>query len=404
MRKLNALAIARATKRGLYPDGDGLYLQIGSHPDVRSWIYRYRFDGKVRYLGLGSANAIGLKRARELVAEPRRLRAEGTDPLNAKRAKKNEAKIAAARAMTFKDVAEDYIRAHEPDWSNAVHRAQWRSTMATFVYPVIGNIPVSAIDTALVLKVLQPIWHDRIETAVRVRGRIESVLDAARAVDLRDGTNPALWKGHLDKLLAKPAQVRKVEHLAALPYRELPAFIKQLRARHGLGAVALEFTIQTAARTSEVLGATWNEIDFDSHVWTIPGTRMKASKEHRVPLNSRAVELLRGLHAARSSNFLFPGKPDTGLAKSTMLKVLELMGRRDLTVHGFRSSFRDWAAEQTAFPSEVVEAALAHTIGNKVEAAYRRGDLFEKRARLMQAWCDYCEQPATADKVVPIRK
>jgi integrase len=403
MGKLNALAIARATKRGLYPDGDGLYLQIGSHPDVRSWIYRYRIDGKVRYLGLGSANAIGLKRARELVTEPRRLRAEGIDPLETKRAKKNDAKIAAARAMSFKDVAEDYIRAHEPDWSNAVHRAQWRSTMATFVYPVIGSIPVSAIDTALVLKVLQPIWHSRIETAVRVRGRIESVLDAA-AVGLRDGTNPAMWKGHLDKLLAKPNQVRKVEHLAALPYRELPAFLKQLRTRQGLGAMALEFTILTAARTGEVLGATWSEIDLDNRIWLIPGARMKAGKEHRVPLNTRAVEILGGLHAARSSSFVFPGKPDSGLAKSTMLKVLELMGRRDLTVHGFRSSFRDWCAERTNYPREICEEALAHSSGSAVELSYRRTDYFAQRGKLMQDWSDYCEQPAAADKVVPIRK
>src|SRR5262245_45143367 len=397
MGKLTALKVDRLTKPGLYGDGDGLYLQV-SH-NGKSWIYRYRINGRGRYLGVGSATAIGLKRARELAAEPRRLHAEGIDPIEAKRAQRAAAAVNAAKLVTFRQCAESYITAHEHTWKSATHRQQWRSTLESFVYPLIGNFPVKDVDTSLVLKVLQPIWNERPETASRIRGRIETILNAAKSAGLRLGENPAMWKGHLQNLLPKPRAVRKVEHYAALPYREMPAFMQSLRGRQGLGARALEFAILTAARRGEVLGARWDEIDFDSRVWTVPAVRMKAGREHKVPLSKGAIAVLRPLHAVRSSDFVFAGMRGGGLSNSAMLKLLELMGRGDLAVHGFRSTFRDWAAEQTSFASEVVEMALAHTIANKVEAAYRRGDLFEKRARLMAAWSDYCGQAPASGAV-----
>jgi len=402
MGKLTALDVQRATGRQMLNDGGGLYLQV--RPGSKSWIFRYMLNGKRGHLGLGSANAITLKRARELAAEPRRLCAERIDPLAAKQAQRATAAADAAKQVTFAQCAEAYARAHEGSWRSIVHRAQWQSTLENYVYPVIGTLPVQAVDTPLVLKILEPIWHSKPETASRVRGRIESILDAARAREFRTGENPARWRGHLENLLPKPSTVRKAVHYAALSYREIPAFMKELRTRQGLGAVALQFAILTAARRGEVLGARWDEIDFQHRVWTIPGSRMKAGKEHRVPLSEAAIEILRPLHAVRSSEFVFPGKPGRALSNSAMLKLLELMGRGDLTAHGFRSTFRDWAAETTNYQHEVVEQALAHTISNGVERAYRRGDLFEKRARLMAAWADYCGQAqATSGGVVPIR-
>jgi integrase len=262
---------------------------------------------------------------------------------------------------------------------------------------------VQLVDTALVLKCLSPIWNTKNETAIRIRGRIEAILDAAKAQELRTGENPARWRGHLENLLAAPRKLRKTQHLAALPYREMPEFMTAVRGRQGIGARALEFTILTAARTSEVVYARWAEIDFGSATWTIPGERMKAGKAHAVPLSPGALEILRTLQSP--GEFVFPSyKRGNPISKSTMLKLLELMGRKDLTTHGFRSTFRDWAAEQTSYPSEVVEMALAHVVKNAVEAAYRRGDLFDKRARLMAAWSEYCAQAPTSSVVVPIRK
>jgi integrase len=405
MGKLNALKVDRLAKRGLHADGDGLYLQVGAHADAKSWIFRYRLNGKSRYLGLGSASAISLKRARELAAEPRRLVAEGIDPLDARRAQRATAAADAAKAVTFAQCAEAYARAREGSWRSIVHRAQWQNTLETYVYPVIGALPVQAVDTALVLKVLEPIWHSKPETASRVRGRIESILDAAKAREFRTGENPARWRGHLANLLPKPGDVRKSQHYAALGYRELPAFTQALRGRRGLGALALEFSILTAARRGEVLGAHWPEIDFEQRVWTIPGSRMKAGKEHKVPLSEPALAILRSLYAVRSSNttFVFPGKPGRSLSNTAMLALLGLMGRGDLTAHGFRSTFKDWASEQTAFSNEVTEMALAHTVGSAVERAYRRGDLFDKRRRLMDEWGRYCAAAPATGEVVGIR-
>jgi integrase len=402
MGKLTAIQVARAGTPGMYPDGHGLYLQV-THAGAKSWIYRYQLHGKPHYLGLGSASAITLKRARELLAEPRRLRAEGIDPVAAKKEKRSAARLAAARGVTFRQCAESYLATHEHAWGE-IHRQQWRASLQADAYPILGSLPVADVDTSIVLAVLRPIWQAKPIAANRLRSRIENVLDAAKSADLRSGENPARWHGHLENLLASPRRVRKVKHFAALPYRDMPAFMVALRNRDGLSPRALEFAILTAARAAEAVGARWSEIDFNERTWTTPASRMKSGKEHKVPLSARAVELLRDLHAIRSSDFVFPGKPGKGISTAAMLKTLAAMERNDLTVHGFRSTFRDWAAEQTSYPSEVVEMALAHAVKSAVEAAYRRGDLFEKRARLMTAWGDYCAQAATNSTVVPIRK
>jgi integrase len=403
MAKLTATQVAHLSEPGMYSDGAGLYLQV-THAGSKSWIYRYQLNGKKHYLGLGSASAITLKRARELLAEPRRLRAEGVDPVEKKREQRSAARVAAAQNMTFRQCADNYIAAHEHSWKSEKHRYQWRTSLQADAYPVMGSLPVAKIDTSIVLAVLRPIWQDKPESASRLRGRIETILDAAKSAGWREGENPARWSGHLEHWLPKPKKVRRVEHHAALDYRNLPAFMRELDTRQGLAARALRLTILTATRTSEALGARWEEVDFKARVWTVPATRMKSSKEHRVPLSLAALDLLHQLHSTRSSDFVFPGKPGAALSNSAMLNLLPLMGRGDLTVHGFRSSFRDWAAEATAYPNEVVEMALAHSIKGAAEAAYRRGDLFEKRARLMSAWSEYCAQAPTSDVVVPIRK
>jgi integrase len=400
--KLTALQVRRATEPGMYLDGGGLYLQVTS-ARARSWLYRYTLDGRERYLGLGSASAIDLKEARELATEARRLRAKGIDPVEERRARRATRKLENARTMTFKQCGESYIASHESGWRNDKHRQQWRSTLGTYVYPVIGALPVQKIDTALVTKVLEPIWLKRPETATRVRGRIERILDWAKARDFRQGENPARWRGHLDKLLPDQSKISRVTHHAALPYGEIPAFMAELRGRKSISARCLELTILTALRTSEVIGARSGEIDFEARVWTVPGSRMKAGKEHKIPLSQRALAILEDLHDEQNEFVFAGGRAGQPLSDAAMRKMLALMGRADLTVHGFRSSFRDWAADWTNFPSEVAEMALAHAIGDKVEAAYRRGDLFEKRRRLMNAWADFCGRPAAAGALLQLR-
>jgi integrase len=306
--------------------------------------------------------------------------------------------------MTFRQCAEAYIAAHEAGWRNAKHAAQWPSTLATYAYPIIGELPVSAVDTALVVKVIEPIWHTRTETASRVRGRVECVLDWAAVAGYRpsDAPNPARWKGHLENLLPKKSRIAPVKSLAALPYGELPAFMSELAMQTSIGALALQFAIFTAARTGEVVAARWSEIDLTAKLWTISAERMKAGREHRVPLSEPAVRILERLQALPASPFVFPGdNPRRPVSDMIMRTVLHRMNRADLTVHGFRSCFSDWCAERTNFPSETREMALAHRIGNAVEAAYRRGDLFAKRAELMRAWAAYCTGPAPAGEVVP---
>jgi integrase len=295
--------------------------------------------------------------------------------------------------MIFQKCAESYIEAHKAGWKNCKHAAQWSATLATYVYPIFGHLPVNDIDVALISNVLKPIWTTKTETASRLRGRVERILDWATVHNYRQGDNPARWRGHLDQLLPPRSRVQKVEHLAALPYAEIGQFMAELREQDSTSALSLEFLILTGTRTAEVIGATWSEIDLQAAVWTIPAERMKAQKEHRVPLSKPALAILKRLHKHRAGDYAFPGqKTGQPLSNMALLRLLERMGRPDLTVHGFRSTFRDWAAERTNFPREVAEQALAHSLPDKVEAAYRRGDLFDKRRQLMDAWARYCSQ------------
>jgi integrase len=359
----------------------------------------YRFAGKQREMGLGSASRAGtsLARARDLAAEARIALAAGLDPLEVRKAARHAERI----LPTFGECADAFIETHRSSWRNDKHIAQWTMTLSTYCAP-IRAMPIDKIETEAVLKVLQPIWERLPETAKRLRGRIEKVLDAATVRCFRTGENPARWRGHLQNLLAKPKGLTRGHH-AALPYEQLPEFMAQLRARYSLAARALEFAILTACRSGEVRSARWGEIDLAKATWVIPAGRMKAGKEHRVPLSDRAVALLAVLQETRTSDFIFPGnglnRPLSGMAMAMLLRRIKV---DSITVHGFRSTFRDWASETTAFPHEVCEQALAHSIGNKTEAAYRRGDLFEKRRKLMETWAIYCE-PKPSNVVSMIR-
>jgi len=381
--------------------GRGLYLQVtpGKFGPNKSWIFRYEVDGRDRYMGLGSTLDVSLFEAREKASQARKLRREGLDPLEEKRAGRAAQEQERARAITFAQAAERCVAAHRAGWRSQMHGVQWLKSLTDHAMPLIGALPVARIDTPLVLKVLQPIWQTKTESASRVRGRIEAVLDWAKVSGLREGENPARWKGHLDHLLPKPSRVTPIEHHAALPYTEIGAFLVELRERATVPAAALEFAILTAARTGEVLGAQWGEID--GGVWTIPGDRTKTHREHRVPLAPAALAVLD--RQERRDGFVFSREDGTRLNKNAMLETLWAMGRRDLTVHGFRSTFRDWAGEHTNFPRELAEAALAHVVGDKAEQAYRRGDALERRRKLMTAWAAYCAKPATSGEVMLIR-
>jgi integrase len=382
-------AKAPATNARFLADGRGLYLRVAA-AGTKSWIYRYRKGEKLHDMGLGPYRDVSLAEARERAAGQRKLRLDGNDPIAARQATRMAARLDAAKVMTFRQCAEAYIAAHQAGWRNPKHAAQWPATLAAYVYPAFGDLPVAAVDVGLVMKAIEPIWTTKPETASRVRGRIESVLDWATARGYRSGENSARWKGHLENLLPKRSKVARVEHHAALPYAELPGFMAELRQQNGIAARALEFAILTAARTGEVIGATWAEIDFEARLWTVPAGRMKAGRDHRVPLSEAAMAILRLLHGARTGDRVFP------ISNMAMLMLLRRMGRGDLTAHGFRSTFSDWCAEQTNTPSEVREMALAHTVGDKVEAAYRRGDMFDKRRHLAEAWARYCAaQPAS---------
>lgn len=405
--RLTALKVAKVKRPGMYADGAGLYLQVTGDGDKRvakSWIFRYQLRGRAREMGLGSFATFGLAEARIKATGCRRLTYEGIDPIDARRAERTRIALETAKALTFKACAEQFIAAHSAGWRNAKHAAQWTATLKAYAEPIIGSLPVHRIDTALVMKILEPLWSKKPETAGRLRGRIESVLDWATARGYRTGDNPARWRGHLDKLLPARAKVRQVKHHAALPYDELPDFMAALRAQEGVSARALEFLILTAARTGEVIGAKSEEIR--GRVWTVPAGRMKGGKEHRVPLSEPAVAIVEKMRKEHPGEFLFPGgKRAKPLSNMAMLALLERMGRADVTAHGFRSTFRDWAAERTGYASEVVEMALAHAIDNKVEAAYRRGDLFEKRNSLMAEWARFCARPMSSrdGQIVSIR-
>ena len=402
--KLTALAVSHAKRRGYYGDGGGLFLQV-SASGSKSWVFRFKEAGRLREMGLGPLHTIGLADARQRAQDCRKLRLDGKDPIEARRSERMNTRLDAAKAMTFRACAERYIAAHKAGWRNAKHAAQWTATLTTYVYPFFGALPVQAVDVGLVLKAIEPIWTTKPETAGRVRGRIESILDWATARGYRKGDNPARWRGHLENLLPKRSKVRRVRHHAALPYGEIGSFMAELRQQEGVAARALEFSIMTAGRTGEVIGARWDEFNIAERLWTVPAERMKGGREHRVPLSDAVLAILEKMAAIRQSDFVFPGgKANRPLSNMAFLMLLRRMGHGDLTAHGFRSSFRDWAAERTNFPSEVAEMALAHTVSDKVEAAYRRGTMFEKRRQLGAAWAKCCSVPMPAAQVVPIRE
>ena len=392
LNKLSATQAAKLKAPGRHSDGGGLYLFIDAY-GRRRWIFMYARDGKRTELGLGGGRDLPLATARIEAGKLREILAAGGDP---KSERMKDDKI-----PTFGEAADAYVEAMKPSWRNAKHAAQWAMTLTKYASPIRGK-PVNAIGTQDILGVLQALWKRTPETAERLRGRIENVLDAAKAKGHRTGENPARWRGHLDQLLPKRQRLSRGHH-SALPYDVLPDFMADLRSRSAVAAQALEFAILTAARSGEVLGAEWNEIDLDKKVWIIPPTRMKAGREHRVPLSPRAVEIMKCLHKPGAEGFVFPGpKPKKPLSSMAMAMLLRRM-KSEVTVHGFRSTFRDWASETTGFSHEVCEMALAHTIGNKAEAAYRRGDLFDKRRKLMEAWASYCAKQ-TGDKVVAAGK
>ncbi|MEJ7807079.1 MAG: integrase arm-type DNA-binding domain-containing protein [Telluria sp.] len=393
LNKLTAVAILRLKEPGYYGDGGGLVLQV-SLSGAKSWLFRYSRAGKKHEMGLGSLGTVDLAGARDKAKRCRAQLLEGQDPLDGRRTAKTNAALERGRQMTFDQCAAAYIDAHRSSWKNAKHAEQWENTLATYAGPLIGALPVATVDTDLIVKVLSPIWKTKTETATRLRGRIESILGWATVSKFRQGDNPARWRGHLENLLATPSKIAKVRNHPALPWREMSEFMKVLRVAEGVGARAVEFAILTACRSGEVRGAVWSEVDLDNKLWTIPAERMKAGKEHRVPLSTAAVSLLLSLIV--NGEFVFPGvRTKSYLSDMSLTAVLRRMGRGDITVHGFRSTFRDWCSEApgNTFSREICEHALAHSLPDKVEAAYRRGDLLDKRVLLMQAWADFCLPP-----------
>jgi integrase len=404
LERLQPLQVRRLGP-GLHPDGGGLHLQVTGEAG-RSWIYRYWVGGKARDMGLGPTHIVTLAEARDAARQARRLRAQGFDPIDARLKARDEEKLEQSKSVTFDDAVDAFIEANKAAWRNDKHLKQWKSTLETYAAPRMGQMPVGQVETRHVLAVLEPIWQAKTETASRVRGRIENVLDWATVYGHRAGDNPARWKGHLDKILPAKSKVQKVQHHAALPFPQLPDFMKRLAEVQGVAARALEFTILTVARTSEVLGADWSEFDLDKKVWLIPVERMKAGREHRIPLSAPAIIILQAMRArwieveARrwrakdapksaplpTGPVFFGLRAGKGLSNMSLLKVLKGLKRSDLTTHGFRSTFSDWAAETTNYPGEMIEMALAHAIASKVEAAYRRGDQFAKRHALMADW------------------
>ncbi|WP_338827174.1 tyrosine-type recombinase/integrase [Bradyrhizobium sp. 27S5] len=416
--KLTALGVSRVKEPGRYADGGNLYLQV-TDTLTKAWLFRYMLAGKAREMGLGSANTFTLAEARERARLQRQLLADGIDPIEHRRARQAEVAIAKAAMVPFKDCAGQYIEAQKSGWKNVKHADQWTSTLEKWAYPILGKVPVGGITTDLVLKVLEQrvgegpdaptFWNARTETASRVRGRIENILDWATARKLRHGDNPARWKGLLDKLLPARSTVSPTQHHKALPYADIPGFMADLRRRDSLSARALEFTILTAARTGDTVGAQLIEIDAADGLWTIPAGRLKGrrgrrKRDHVIPLCDRALAILKDL--SQGADFVFAHEDGLPLSNMAMLELLQGMGfGNDLTVHGFRSSFKDWCSEQTSYPNEMSEMALAHTVSDKVEAAYRRGDMRERRRRLMADWADYCASPPAKARsnVVPIR-
>lgn len=413
-RKLSARTVETERSLGYHADAQqpGLYLQVteGASGITKSWVYRFTSPHTAtrREMGLGPVALRPLADARALAAQYSKLVLDGFDPVEERRKATLQRRLERGNVITFDDAAKQCIAAKAPEWRNEKHAQQWTNTLATYASPVIGSLPVSSIDTAQVMRVLEPIWISKTETATRVRQRIEKVIDWAKASGYFKGDNPARLEGNLRELLPRSSKTKKVRHHPAVPFREIGAFMGKLREHKGVSALGLEFLISTATRTKEVTEAPWEEIDLDGKVWVIPANRMKAQREHRVPLNKRALQILREMLKARQGNFIFPGQRsgvDAGLSNAAFLALMKDMdGYAQYVPHGFRSSFRDWAAENTSYPNETVEICLAHAIKNQTEAAYRRGDQLEKRAQLMADWGAYLELPsAKSGKVIPLR-
>ena len=388
LNRLTSLQVQRTITEGLYCDGGGLYLSVTKHGS-KHWIFRYQLDKKAHWMGLGPIEFVSLTDARDLAYQNRKLLFEGIDPLAIKAKKTEERILAQTKGVTFDECAHRLIA--NKSWKNLKHRAQWISTLETYANPVFGGLPVGAIDSALVIKALEPIWQRIPETATRVRGRIEAVLAYATASGLRTGENPARWKGHLDAVFAKRSELAPVVHMPALPWRELPAFMAELREKRSHTARAVELLILSALRPGETVGAEVAEFDLAGEVWTVPGERMKKKVTHAVPLSPRMIAIAQEL-SQDGSRYLFPGlRHEKPMTTASMLKLVKDMRPDiDITAHGFRSCFTDWAHETTNFSREVIEMCLAHKVENAVEASYRRGDLFMKRKRLMAKWEEYC--------------
>jgi integrase len=404
LHRLSALKVARAKRPGMYADGGSLYLRVAPGGS-KQWIFRYVANGRMRDMSLGAVHTFNLAEARERATEARKLRADGIDPLTHKHAQRAALRAANAKAMTFKQCTEGFIRDNEAKWTNAKHQHDWQASLARYAYPVLGELSVAAIDTPLVLKVIKPLWQRVPATASRVRGRIENVLGWATVHHYRTGDNPARWQGHLEHALPARSEVAAVEHHAALPYTDVPAFMAKLKRKTSVASAALQLVTLTATRRGEATDATWEEVDIDNRVWTIPGTRMKSGREHRVPLSPAAVAVLKGMSAIRVSDYVFPGRAEgRPVHGASVAGLAKRVAGVDITVHCLRSSFRDWCAERTSFPHEVAEMALAHAIPSAVEKAYRRGDLFEKRRRLMDAWASFCSEQRVGGDVLSLRQ
>ena len=394
---LNSAKSVEAIKEiGYHNCAQGLYLQV-SKQGTKSWLYRYTspLTKTRREMGLGSFNYVSLAQARQHAIEGKRLVINWKDPIEERKKEQIKVQLKQTRNMTFKEIAEACIAAKAPEWKSAKHSQQWSNSLEAHAFPILGEMPISDISTDLILKVLEPIWITKAETASRIRQRIETIWDYGKARNYVSGENPARLRGHLDKILSKTAKVKRVRHFPALPYEDMGIFLQELRQRKGYSALALEFLILTAARTGEIIGAKWAEIDLEKKVWIVPADRMKMGKEHRVPLCSRAIEILTNITSNRNpEEHVFSGwKQNTGLSNNALLALLKKMGRSDITAHGFRSTFRDWAAEEAyTFANETIELALAHAIKNKAEAAYRRGDQLERRRELMTAWSEYIDE------------
>jgi integrase len=422
--KLTAKKVQHLTTRGMHADGGGLYLQVAKGGS-KSWLFRYKLYGRSRWHGLGSLRDISLEEAREKATEARKVRRNGADPIQAKREAESAARIEAAKAITFGAAAKRFIKANRAGWKNAKHADQWEMTLLGIdqkgkptkndYCKTIRELPIGAIDTTLVLRIIEPIWASKTETASRIRGRIEQVIDAAKAKGEFKGENPARWKGHLDNLLPATSKVRKVRNHPALPYRQLPNFISKLRERDGAAAAALEFQILTAVRPGNAMTARWDQIDRQTSVWIIPAALMKSDAEHKVPLSKAALAVLDRMETTKDdSEYIFPNSKGKPLSDASMAAVIDRMNElerrwidpkldREIVPHGFRSSFRDWAAEH-GYDDPIAEAALAHKVSDEVVAAYRRTTFFDLRKRMMENWADYCARPSSGvDTIVAFR-